>query len=107
MKSRSVVPRETAERDAQEAIAHYFDEGGAELALRFIDTLERAYLHESKHPASGSLRYARERDLDGLRFWPVKHFPYLIFYMERDDHVDVWRVLHGKRDIPAWLQEAK
>ena len=33
-------------------------------------------------------------------------YPYLIFYIERDGHVDVWRVLHALRDIPAWLQES-
>ena len=33
----------------------------------------------------------------------MTRFPYLIFYFERDDCVDVWRVLHGQRDIPAWM----
>jgi toxin ParE1/3/4 len=33
----------------------------------------------------------------------LTRYPYLLFFMERDDHIDVWRVLHGKRDIPAWL----
>jgi toxin ParE1/3/4 len=28
-----------------------------------------------------------------------------VFYVERPDHMDVWRVLHGQRDIPAWMQE--
>ena len=28
-----------------------------------------------------------------------------VFYVERDDHIDVWRVLHAQRDIPAWMQE--
>jgi toxin ParE1/3/4 len=28
-----------------------------------------------------------------------------VFYVERHDHIDVWRVLHGQRDIPAWMQE--
>jgi toxin ParE1/3/4 len=28
-----------------------------------------------------------------------------VFYVERPDHIDVWRVLHGQRDIPAWMQE--
>jgi toxin ParE1/3/4 len=31
----------------------------------------------------------------------------LIFYVEKDDHVDVWRVLHGQRDIPASMREAE
>ena len=41
----------------------------------------------------------------GLRSWPLTRHPYLVFYLERPDHIDVWRVLHGQRDIPAWLLE--
>jgi toxin ParE1/3/4 len=35
----------------------------------------------------------------------LKRFPYLVFYSERSDAIEVWRVLHGRRDIPAWLAE--
>jgi toxin ParE1/3/4 len=59
----------------------------------------------SRHPATGSLRYAHELDLPELRFWPLKRFPYLVFYVDHANHVDVWRILHGERDIPAWLNE--
>lgn len=103
MKVKPVVPREQAERDADEAIAHYVEEGGTDLALRFIDALETATLYVGTHPATGSPRYAMELNLPGLRCWPLKRFPYLTFYVERTDHVDVWRLLHVKRDIPAWL----
>ena len=34
-----------------------------------------------------------------------ERYPYLVFYVERSDHVDVWRVLQGQRDIPAWMQD--
>ena len=44
-----------------------------------------------------------ELNLPGLRSWPLTHYPYLVFYLERADHVDVWRVLHGQRDIPGSL----
>lgn len=44
-------------------------------------------------------------NLPGLRAWPLTRYPYLVFYVERSDHVDVWRVLHAQRDIPAWMQE--
>jgi len=30
---------------------------------------------------------------------------YLVSYVERDDHVDVRRVLHGRRDLPARMRE--
>ncbi|MDN5939172.1 MAG: type II toxin-antitoxin system RelE/ParE family toxin [Salinisphaera sp.] len=100
-----VIPRALAENDIDAAIAHYLDAGGADLALRFIDDLEAAFQHVSTHPATGSPRYATELDLPGLRIWPLRDFPQLIFYVEQADHLDVWRVLHGRRDIPAWLQD--
>jgi toxin ParE1/3/4 len=53
--------------------------------------------------ASGSPRYAHQVGLADLRFWPLGRFPYLIFHVERVDHIDVWRVLHAQRDIPGWL----
>jgi hypothetical protein len=54
-------------------------------------------------PAAGSPRYAHELNLPGLRFWPLACNPRLVFYVERPDHIDVWRVLHGTRDIPQWM----
>ena len=39
------------------------------------------------------------------RVWPLKRYPWLVFYVERDDHIDVWRVLRAEQDIPAWMQE--
>lgn len=44
-------------------------------------------------------------DLPGLCSWPLKRYPYIVFYVGRDDHIDVWRVLHGLRDFPVWLRE--
>lgn len=103
MTVRRIVPRQKAEQDIDDAIDHYFGEG-AELALRFIDALESAFRHLADHAESGSPRYAVELDLPGLRCWPLKQFPYLIFYIETDAVVDVWRILHGKRDVPSTMQ---
>ena len=75
------------------------------LALAFIDALEVTFSHVADHPASGSPRYADELGLPGLRSWVVKGFPYLVFYVEREADIDVWRVLHAARDIPAWLRD--
>ena len=105
MKTKPVVPRELAKRDVDEAIEHYLSEDAAEAALGFIDALERAYTHISRHPSSGSPRYAHELNLPGLRSWSLTRYPYLLFYVEQPDHVDVWRVLHSVRDIPAWMAE--
>jgi toxin ParE1/3/4 len=100
-----VIPRVQAVQDIDEAIAYYLSEEAEAAAVGFIDALEQAYGHISRNPASGSSRYALELNLPGLRFWPLKRYRYLVFYVERPDHVDVWRVLHGHRDIPAWMQD--
>ena len=104
MRARQVVPRLEAQQDTDEAIDYYLEEGAGPAALAFIDALEQAFAHLGRHPAIGSLRYAHELNLPGLRCWPLRRYPYLIFYVERDDHVDVWRVLHAERDIPSWMQ---
>ena len=101
--AKPVVRRALAEQDIEEAIDRYLTEGGADLALRFVDALEAATRHIARHPATGSPRYATAIDLPGLRFWPLKRFPQLVFYVEHGDAIDAWRVLHGQRDIPAWL----
>ena len=104
MKAKAVVPREQANRDVDEAIAYYLDEAAEQAAQGFIDALEQAYAHIGRHPGTGSPRYAHELNLLGLRVWPLTRYPHLVFYVERPDHIDVWRVLHGQRDIPAWMQ---
>lgn len=104
MKAKPVVPRQLALHDVEEALAHYLEEGAEEAALGFIDALAQAYQHIGRHPATGSPRYAHELNLPGLRVWQLTKYPHLVFYMERPDHIDVWRVLHGQRDIPAWMQ---
>jgi len=106
VKAKTVVPREQANRDVDEIIAYYMGESAAHAALGFIDALEQAYTHIGCHPGTGSPRYAHELNLPGLRTWLLTAYPYLVFYVERPDHVDVWRVLHEQRDIPAWMRDA-
>lgn len=105
MTGKPVVPREQAVRDVEAIIDDYLAADAASAALGFIDALERAYNHIGAHPAMGSPRYAVELDLPGLRSWPLARYPHIVFYCERDDYVDVWRVLHGKRDIARWMRE--
>ena len=105
MSGKLVVPRARASQDIDDALNYYWTEAGETVALRFIDAVEAALRHLSAHPSSGSLRFAYELDLPGLRAWPLHQFPWLVFYSETDQQVDVWRVLHGRRDIPAWLGE--
>ena len=106
MTPKPVILRAAARRDVDEAVAHYQEEDGGDVALGFIDALEAAVRHIASNPDSGSPRYGHELDLAGLRTWPLKRYPYLVFYMKGDGHIDVWRILHDRRDISAWMGEA-
>lgn len=100
MSHKPVVPRDRANRDVDDAIEHYLKEQAA-AALGLVDALEDAYGLLSRHPAIGTSRYAYVLDIPGLWSWPLPRLPYVIFYLDRSDHIDVWRVLHTRRDIPT------
>lgn len=103
MKPKAIIPREQANRDVDEAIAYYLTEANEAVTLGFIAALEKAYGHIARHPATGSPRYAHELNLPGLRTWSLTRYPHIVFYVEHPDHIDIWRVLHGQRDIPEWM----
>ncbi len=105
MTDKRVVLRDLARNDIDQAVTHYLAEAGATVALAFVDATEATLRRIGELPGSGSPRYAHELDIAGLRFLSTDRFPYLIFYLEREEEVDVWRVLHGARDIPAWMRE--
>jgi len=100
-----VVPREAARRDVDAAVDYYLSEAGPDAALGFIDSLEAAYRSIADRPAAGSPHYAHELALPGLRSRGLRRYPYLVFYIEQDNRIDVWRVLHAQRDIPVCMQE--
>ena len=93
-----VTPRAQARTDVENIVDHYLREAGADVALRFVAALEVAYGAIAARPGAGSPRFAHELGLPGLRSRAVRRFPHLIFYVEQPDHVDVWRVLHARRD---------
>ncbi len=96
--------RALASRDVDEALAHYRAQAGPEVAAAFVEELEAALAHLCRHPQSGALRFAHEVDIPGLRNWSLQRFPYIVFYMPEDEHIDVWRILHARRDIPDSLR---
>lgn len=105
MTMKRVVPRDQAHRDVENAIDHYAHEAGPDIALGFVTSLEAAYRAIAEQPGIGSPRYAHELMLPGLQHRRLARFPWLVFYVERDDHIDIWRVLDARRDIPTWLDD--
>lgn len=107
MTGKRVVLSARARRDLREATGWYRQEGGGPLALRWVAAVKQALGHIGVHPNAGSPRYAIELQIEGMRCWPVKGFPYLIFYLEREHQIDVGRVLHGLRDVPTRIGETR
>lgn len=101
---RRIVRRALADQDIEGIVADYLAEGGASVALAFIDVLPTALERLALQPGMGSPRYAHELNVPGLRSWPLRTFPHIVFYFEAPDAIEIWRVLHGHRDIPFHLQ---
>lgn len=100
-----IVARALARQDIYDAIDHYVKEAGGDVAVRFVDALRDAYHLIATSPGIGSPRFGHELDLPGLRSRGLRRFPYLVFYRELPDHIDVWRVLHAQRDIARWMTQ--
>jgi len=85
-----VVPRVRAVEDIERAVDHLLEEAGEDVALSFVDDLEQACAHLGEHPGTGSPLWGHELGLPGLRGWRMRRHPYVVFCLEREDHVDVW-----------------
>lgn len=100
---KKLVRRSRADADVLAALDYYIAQATEHVVLGFIDDLELAYQHIREFPGSGSLRYAYELDLPELRAWKFHKYPYVVFYIEQAECIEVWRVLHEKQDLPASL----
>jgi toxin ParE1/3/4 len=106
MSSRPAKPsrlREAALADIDDAIDYYLLEA-PHMVPAFEKAVLRARAHVEKQPGTGSPRYNSPESTGTMRFWLLGQFPYAIFYFERDDYIEIIRVLHQVGNIPAHLQ---
>jgi toxin ParE1/3/4 len=76
-------------------------------ALRFLDATQTTFGLISENPSVGSLRFSHLPSFDVLRVISVNGFEnHLVFYIERQTYLDILRILHSSRDIPAALRES-
>lgn len=105
MSQKPVVRRRRASDDIEAAIDFCLAEAGIEIASSFVSQLEEAIKRIAKQPAAGSERYGHELQIHNLRKWPIKRFPFFIFYIEKKDRIEVVRVLHKNMDMPTRLDD--
>lgn len=103
MKNKHIILRQSAYNNIQKILDYYKKESAVCSGMEFLKNLKDAYGHIRQFPATGSLRYAYTLRVPNLRCWSIKNFPYLIFYIEENDHIDVWTILHNHQDIPSHL----
>lgn len=94
MKPYALDPEAAAE--IEEAIAFYESRAPGK-GDEFRDTVEEGIRRIRVHPK------AYPPYLDRFRKYVVPGFPYLIFYVEFDDHVWVAAVPHAKRQPNYWI----
>ena len=99
------IQRALAQQDIERAFEHYLAVASAAIATRFVLEIDACMQRIERFSGAGSPRYAELLDIEGLRFAVVEQFPYLLFYFEQQDHVDVVRVLHQRQDVPATFAE--
>ena len=87
--------------DIEEAAAYYQAEAEKGVAESLARAVEAQLLRIAEFPALGPLGFAMELGMPQLRSSTVVSFPFIIFYMETCRNVNIVRVLHNSRDIPA------
>ena len=102
--AKTVRLRQRAAADLDETSEYYRREAGEHTALDFIDAVERGVKRISRSPHAGSLQFAYELAIPDLRAWPRHRFPYIVFYVVTDNEIDVWRILHIRRNVQATLE---
>ncbi|MBI5363670.1 MAG: type II toxin-antitoxin system RelE/ParE family toxin [Planctomycetes bacterium] len=102
MASRAIWSSEAVE-DLTEA---YFFLGADSPAAadRLVDAIEAAIRFLLDNPRAGAPRSFRAPRARGVRSWAPRRFPnHLIFYRPTDKGLEILRILHGARDLPAFL----
>jgi len=95
--------RPRAKEDLSDQAWYYADVAGEVLASRFLDESLAALATIERNPGVGSTRWSGPDTTEPLRAWRVERFPVVWLYFERDDHVDVARLLGQRQDIAAIL----
>jgi toxin ParE1/3/4 len=97
-----VFVRARARRDILSNAEYLEDQGGLEIAQRFLDATQNTFEALARMPKVGALCAFRSPALRRIRRWPVKGFEnWLIFYQPRRNGVEIVHLIHGARDIES------
>lgn len=82
------------------------DQDNAHVAERFLTAVRKTVNLITRTPHGGTPKRLSLDALRGLRSWPVKRFEDVrVYYLTAEVQVQVFRVLHGRRDINGILND--
>jgi toxin ParE1/3/4 len=97
--------RPQALADRKDTARYYRREASARIAEDVAAAARKALDQIEANPGMGSPRIGQELGIPGLRSWRVSGFPLIWFYFEREDCLDVVRLLGERQDILSILNE--
>ncbi|MEL6165343.1 MAG: type II toxin-antitoxin system RelE/ParE family toxin [Cyanobacteria bacterium J06628_3] len=87
-------------------LATYIAANNMDVSDKFLTAAEETFKQLAQTPKIGKVREFDNPNLANIRQQTIKEFRnYLVFYRTRDNDVEILRVLHGRRDIDAILDE--
>jgi toxin ParE1/3/4 len=88
-------------------LATHIGQDSVTAANRFLDACDSTFQLLAEAPGIGGSYPTKNDRLAGLRVFRVKKFPsHLTFYLQRQNGIEIVRVVHGSRDIDAALRDA-
>ena len=98
---------EEAEEDLRQAGRHYRAVGGDELAERFLFKVRELLELIATQPDMGKdyREIALRAELAELQWFPLREFPYIIFWTHDERTLSVWSVAQAHQDLPKVLTE--
>jgi toxin ParE1/3/4 len=97
--------RPSADRDLDDQAYFYATEANPEIGHRFLVAAHDTFALLATQPSMGWPPKLKRPALKSLRVFRVKGFErVLILYLPRPDGVEIFRVVHGSRNLQAFLR---
>ena len=91
------VLRPAARADRRAEVQYYRRGAGANVAAKLVRAMSNALQQLALYPAIGSPTMGQALGMPGMRTWRLEGFPLSYWYFEREDHLDVARLVgHGQ-----------
>jgi toxin ParE1/3/4 len=103
--TRKIIIQPQAERDIDEYY-YYIAQTDRAQAMQFFDAARQTFAQLARMPGLGRVYITGEADLLDIHRWFVKGFKnHLIFYRFDAVAIEIIRVIDGRRDLQAILQD--